>query len=106
MTLRLHPGPLADEPAGLKAMISGGVVYSFPGQNGQNPPFFRWDCERKSVGLFPRSIDMMTHRPTIGSFLSSGILPPSIHTNREHPSPAMLSVDGFRYYITYTSLRK
>ena len=52
-------------------MISFGVVYSFPGQNGQNPPFFLWEGEIKSVGRFPLSTEMITQRPEMGSFLSS-----------------------------------
>jgi len=63
-------------PEGLNAIISVGVVYSLPGQNGQKPPFFFWDGETKSVGLFPRSIEIITQRPDMGSFLSSDILPP------------------------------
>jgi hypothetical protein len=30
----------------------------------------------KSEGLLPRSIDMITHLPEMGSFLNSGICPP------------------------------
>ena len=73
MTLKVHPGAFGCNPDGLKAMISGGVVYSLPGQKGQNPPFFLWDGETKSVGLFPLSTEMITHLPTMGSFLNSGI---------------------------------
>ena len=43
MTLSVHPGEFGIEPSGLNAIISGGVVYSFSGQKGQNPPFFLCD---------------------------------------------------------------
>jgi hypothetical protein len=76
MTLSVQPGELGAVPEGLKAMISVGVVYSFPGQKGQNPPLFFWEGEIKSVGLFPLSTEIMTQRPDIGSFLSSDISPP------------------------------
>jgi hypothetical protein len=95
---------LAEELGGLKAMISGGVVYSLPGQKGQNPPFFLCEAERKSVGLFPRSIDMITHLPTMGSFLSSGIYPPFIAKKGEKKTifPHFMLFD-FGYYIMCTN---
>ena len=57
----------------LKAMISGGVVCSLPSQNAQKPPFFGETRIPKSEGRFPLSIEIMTHLPEMGSFLSSGI---------------------------------
>jgi hypothetical protein len=83
MDLSVQPGEFGSDPVGLNARISGGVVYSFPGQKGQNPPFFFCEGETKSVGLFPRSTEIITHLPTIGSFLSSGIVPPITEQN-EH----------------------
>jgi hypothetical protein len=72
MTRNLHPGVFGLVSGGLKAIISGGVVYSLPWQNGQNPPFFLWEeGEIKSVGLLPLSIEIITQRPVIGSLLSS-----------------------------------
>jgi hypothetical protein len=90
-------------------MISGGVVYSLPGQKGQNPPFFRCEGDMKSVGLFPLSIDIMTHLPTIGSFRNSGIFPPNKNSGIKqllHSTPFFLfiyknlTVTVLEYYIT------
>src|ERR1700758_3379037 len=57
---------------GRYAWISGGVLASFPGQKGQNPPLIFIFSRTKSVGRLARSVEMITQRPTIGSFLSSG----------------------------------
>ncbi len=76
-------GNSASYSAGLKAIISGGVVYSFPGQKGQNPPLFFCEGETKSVGRFPLSTEIITQRPDIGSFLSSDIFPPIIRQKRK-----------------------
>jgi hypothetical protein len=63
-------------PSGLTAIISGGVVCSFPLQNAQNPIFLGDTRIPKSVGLLPRSTDIMTHLPETGSFLNSDIQTP------------------------------
>src|SRR5512144_195576 len=56
-------------------MISGGVLSSCPSQNGQRPPSVCvCDSVLKSCGRFARSCAMITQRPTIGSFRSSGML--------------------------------
>src|ERR1700704_6282781 len=57
---------------GRYARISGGVVFSLPGQNGQNPPFMATRSRKKSPGRLERSVEMITQRPVTGSFLSSG----------------------------------
>src|SRR5258705_1783068 len=59
-------------------MISGGVLSSCPSQKGQRPTP-TWVCASplKSCGRFARSCAMITQRPTIGSFLNSGIVPAS-----------------------------
>src|SRR3954468_13384856 len=59
---------------GREANISGGVVLSLPGQNGQNPPFIVTRSREKSPGRLERSVEMITHRPVTGSFLSSGTI--------------------------------
>src|SRR5271166_6863532 len=66
--------PCASRPAplGRYARTSGGVLPSLPGQNGQKPPFILTDSRTKSVGRLERSVDMMTHRPTMGSLRNSG----------------------------------
>src|SRR6476469_7755810 len=56
---------------GRYASISGGVVLSLPGQNGQNPPFRVTRSREKSPGRLERSVEIITHRPVTGSFLSS-----------------------------------
>ena len=73
-------------------MISGGVVYSLPWQNGQKPPFFLCDeGEIKSVGLLPLSTEMITQRPVIGSLLSSDTIPP-FDSNKPHPENVILAL--------------
>src|SRR5574337_955633 len=54
-------------------MISGGVLSSFPGQNGQNPNCLGGEAAVKSKGRFPRSVEIMTQREVIGSLRSCGI---------------------------------
>lgn len=77
MTRNFHPGEFGFVSGGLMAMISGGVVYSLPWQNGQKPPFFLCDeGEIKSVGLLPLSTEIITQRPVIGSLLSSDTYTP------------------------------
>jgi hypothetical protein len=53
--------------------VSGGVDFSLPSQNGQIPWWSFLAGAGKSCGRFPRSVDMMTQRFNMGSFLSSGI---------------------------------
>src|SRR5258708_7577839 len=55
-------------------MISGGVLSSWPSQNGQRPgSVLGCISALKSCGRFARSCAMITQRPTIGSLRSSGI---------------------------------
>src|SRR3989304_2940300 len=69
ITRSVQPGVFGWVEEGLKATISGGVVYSLPGQKGQNPPFLLCTGgEAKSVGLFPLSTAIMTQPPEMGSF--------------------------------------
>src|ERR1700730_1302263 len=72
-TRMLQPGVLAPPPLRPYTRISGGVLDSLPTQKGQ---FFESDAttlsRRKSFGRFPRSVEMITHRPVIGSFRNSG----------------------------------
>jgi hypothetical protein len=54
-----------------------GVFASLPGQNGQFFPSLGITLSRrKSMGRFPRSVEMITQRPVIGSLRNSGKLPP------------------------------
>src|SRR5208283_5877195 len=71
-TRTVQPSELLEAPFGRYARTSGGVLLSLPGQNGQKPPFIFTGSRLKSVGRLARSVDMMTHRPTIGSLRSSG----------------------------------
>src|SRR5882757_7354509 len=75
-TRTVQPGPsftgVLPFAFGRYARISGGVLFSLPEQNGQNPPLILTASRAKSVGRLARSVEIMTHRPTIGSFLSSG----------------------------------
>src|SRR6266849_9624020 len=72
-TRSFHPGVFAPPPFLPYASTSGGVFDSFPAQNGQ---FFgslaTTLSRRKSFGRFPRSVEMITHRPVIGSLRNSG----------------------------------
>jgi hypothetical protein len=73
-TRSVQPEVFAEVPFSLNARISGGVLSSFPSQRGQNPPI-DLDCSvTKSEGLLPLSVEMITHLPWIGSFLSSGMM--------------------------------
>ena len=71
-TRTVHPCASRPVPFGRYASTSDGVLFSLPGQNGQNPPLFLTDSLTKSVGRLERSVEMMTHRPTMGSLRSSG----------------------------------
>src|SRR5947209_148898 len=69
-----QPGPFGGEPELRTAMISGGVLSSFPSQNGQNE--LGGTASRsgvKSIGRPLRSVAMMTHLLERGSCLSSDI---------------------------------
>src|SRR5580765_1924611 len=69
-----QPGPFAPPPFGRYASTSGGVMSSRPGQNGQcSRPTIVGRSNRKSFGRFCRSVEMITQRPVMGSFRSSGI---------------------------------
>src|SRR5712692_9791034 len=72
-TRSFHPGVFAPPPFLPYTNTSGGVFDSFPTQKGQ---FFgslaTTVSRRKSFGRFPRSVEMITHRPVIGSLRNSG----------------------------------
>src|SRR5579864_1871288 len=77
-TLTVQPGVLGPPPLRPYANTSGGVLPSLPKQKGQNPlPSMRTLSRTKSVGRLARSVEMMTQRPVIGSFLSSGNYSPT-----------------------------
>src|SRR6266446_5701316 len=68
-----QPGLFAPPPLRPYTRISGGVLPSAPGQNGQFfGPVSRTLSRRKSVGRFPRSVEMITQRPVMGSLRNSG----------------------------------
>src|SRR5579884_158072 len=71
-TRTVHPEPSCPEPLGRYASTSEGVLFSLPAQNGQNPLFLGTGSRTKSAGRLARSVEIMTHRPTMGSFLNSG----------------------------------
>jgi len=55
------------------ARISGGVLASLPGQNGQKlADLMSARSREKSLGRLERSVEMITQRPVMGSFRSSG----------------------------------
>src|SRR6266496_3553305 len=58
--------------SGRYARTSEGVLLSLPGHSGQKPPFCVTLLRRKSLGRLARSVEIMTQRPTTGSFLNSG----------------------------------
>src|SRR5208282_1291513 len=68
----VQPCESREAPFGRYARTSEGVLFSLPGQKGQNPPFIFTGSRLKSVGRLARSVEIMTHRPTIGSLRSSG----------------------------------
>src|SRR5436190_21361787 len=70
-----HPGPFGRLSGLRPARISGGVLSSLPSQKAHAPPTGRTGSWAKSEGRRARSVAMITHRPTTGSFLSSGTLP-------------------------------
>src|SRR5882762_2285043 len=68
-----QPGLFAPPPLRPYTRISGGVLPSAPGQKGQFfGPVTRTLSRRKSDGRFPRSVEMMTQRPVMGSLRNSG----------------------------------
>src|SRR2546427_13262507 len=68
-----QPGALATE-SGLRMLrISGGVLTSLAGQKTQLLVFARTGSMVKSDGRRPRSVEMITQRPTTGSLRSSGM---------------------------------
>src|SRR3972149_7015114 len=72
-TLICQPDVLVLSPFVWYAIISLGVIFSLPGQNGHSPPFYGGGVTTNSDGRFPRSVAIITHLPIMGSFLSSGI---------------------------------
>src|SRR4051794_29476847 len=60
-------------------MISWGVSFSLPAQNGHGPDDGYGSCFW-GTGRLARSVGMMTQRPTIGSLRNSGIVSPWIAT--------------------------
>src|SRR5271157_2295749 len=71
-TRTVQPPELLEAPFGRYARTSEGVLLSLPGQNGQKPPFIFTGSRLKSVGRLARSVEIMTHRPMIGSLRNSG----------------------------------
>src|SRR5215510_10812921 len=71
-----HPDVLGAEPGARPTRISGGVLLSLPGQNTQSPPRGTTASVLKSDGRRARSVEMMTQRPTTGSFRRSGTRSP------------------------------
>src|SRR5215831_19958528 len=72
----LQPIVLGGVDSGRTAYTSGGVLSSFPGQNGQNPVLLGTGTAVKLVGRRLRSVAMITQRPITGSLRSSGNAPP------------------------------
>src|SRR5271168_1095333 len=72
-TRMLQPAVFAAPPLRPYTRISDGVLPSLPGQNGQFFGLFATTLSRKkSFGRFPRSVEIITQRPVIGSFRNSG----------------------------------
>src|SRR5215470_11656852 len=69
-----QPGVFGALPGGRPARISGGVLSSWPAQKTQLTSRGWTGSGPKSDGRRARSVEMMTHRPTTGSFLSSDTL--------------------------------
>jgi hypothetical protein len=70
-TLTLQPGEFARVEPSRYARTSGGVSASWPAQKGQGSPKFDLIVGAVALGLLLRSLAMMTHRSTTGSFLNS-----------------------------------
>jgi hypothetical protein len=72
-TRSFHPEVFAPPPFRPYTSTSGGVLDSFPAQNGQFFGSFAMTLSRrKSFGRFPRSVEIITQRPVMGSFRNSG----------------------------------
>src|SRR5271166_4445395 len=71
-TRTVQPCESREAPLGRYASTSEGVLFSLPGQKGQKPPFIFTGSRLKSLGRLARSVEIMTHRPTIGSLRNSG----------------------------------
>src|SRR5271155_5719241 len=73
-TRTVQPGVFAPPLLRPYTRISGGVLASWPGQNGQFFPLGNGVTlsRRKSFGRLPRSVEIITQRPVIGSFRNSG----------------------------------
>src|SRR5215472_5310235 len=68
-----QPALFALPPLRPYTRTSFGVFASLPGQNGQFFPSPGMTLSRrKSMGRFPRSVEMITQRPVIGSLRNSG----------------------------------
>ena len=78
ITRMSQPGPFGRLPGCREAHISGGVICSLSSQNGHFSPGAIRSSSTTAVlkrsGRCPRSVEMMTHLPIIGSRRSSGIL--------------------------------
>src|SRR6059036_3934065 len=72
-TRTFQPGVFGASCPGRQAYTSGGVLSSLPGQKGQNVIARPGEAGAKLVGRRLRSVEMMTQRPTTGSFRSSGM---------------------------------
>jgi hypothetical protein len=70
-TLTLQPGESARVEPSRYARTSGGVSASWPAQKGQGSSKFDLIVGAVALGLLLRSLAMMTHRSTTGSFLNS-----------------------------------
>src|ERR1700688_1306492 len=72
-TRMLHPGVFLLPSLRPYTRISVGVLDSCPGQKGQFLPLEATTLSRRnSLGRLPRSVEIMTQRPVIGSFRNSG----------------------------------
>ena len=73
-TRMVHPGVFGSVSTGRSARISAGVRASWPGQNDADAAHraARRGAGAKSEGRRARSVEMITQRPTTGSFRSSG----------------------------------
>jgi len=71
-----HPEEFASAcSSDLSACISGGVICSFPGQNGHVAVLlFSRVSVIKLLGRLPRVVAIITQRPVMGSFLRSGMV--------------------------------
>src|SRR5215470_11295540 len=82
-----QPGAFAAESGPRPTRISGGVLLSLPGQNTQSPPRGTTPSVLKSDGRRARSVEMMTQRPTTGSFRRSGTMSPHLDVLTRRGAP-------------------